>query len=74
METKFNLNQGDQDYLQAFKKSGNHSLRKFNRATILYVFRQRINDHRSQRDLLDVDRTTIWRIKKRFLDFGLERA
>jgi hypothetical protein len=25
-------------------------------------------------DLLDVDRTTVWRIKKRFLDFGLERG
>ena len=25
-------------------------------------------------DLLDVDQTTIWRIKKRFLDFGLEKG
>ena len=35
MGTKFSLNQAERDYLQAFKKSGNHSLREFNRATIL---------------------------------------
>jgi transposase len=73
MGTKFSLNQAERDYLQAFKKSGNHSLREFNRATILMFLDKGLTITEIE-DLLDVDRTTIWRIKKRFLDFGLERG
>jgi len=56
-----------------FKKSGNHSLREFNRATILMFLDKGLTIMEIE-DLLDVDGTTIWRIKKRFLDFGLERG
>jgi putative transposase len=71
METKFSLNQAERDYLQAFKKSGSHSLREFNRATILTFLDKGLTISEIE-DLLEVDRTTIWRIKKRFLAYGLE--
>jgi putative transposase len=71
METKLSLTEAEKEYLQAFKKSGNHSLREFNRATIL-VFLDKGLSISEIENLLDVDRTTIWRIKKRFLTHGLE--
>jgi len=71
METKFSLSQGERDYLRAFKKSGSHSLREFNRATILTFLDKGLTISEIE-DLLEVDRTTIWRIKKRFLTHGLE--
>jgi transposase len=71
METKFSLSQGERSYLQAFKKSGSHSLREFNRATILTFLDKGLTISEIE-NLLEVDRTTIWRIKKRFLAYGLE--
>lgn len=71
METKFSLNQAERDYLQAFKRSGSHSSREFNRATILMFLDKGLTVTEIE-DLLEVDRTTIWRIKKRFLTHGLE--
>jgi len=73
MKTKFSLSQPERDYLQAFKKSGNHSLREFNRATILLFLDKGLTLTEIE-TLLDVDRTTIWRIKKRFLAHGLEKG
>jgi len=71
METKFSLSQSERDYLQAFKKSGSHSLREFNRATILSFLDKGLTVSQIE-SLLEIDRTTIWRIKKRFLANGLE--
>jgi putative transposase len=71
METKLSLSQAERNYLQAFKKSGSHSLREFNRATILTFLDKGLTISEIE-NLLEVDRTTIWRIKKRFLAYGLE--
>jgi putative transposase len=73
MESKFSLNQAEKEYLQAFKKSRDHSLREFNRATILTFLDKGLTISEIE-NLLEVDRTTIWRIKKRFLSDGLERG
>jgi hypothetical protein len=35
MDAKLNLKKKERDYLRAFKKSGNHSLREFNHASVL---------------------------------------
>lgn len=53
METKFILTQSDRDYLQSFKKSGNRSLREFNRAAILIFLEMGLTISETE-DLLDV--------------------
>jgi len=73
METKFSLNQAEKDYLQAFKKSGSHSLMEFNRAMVLTFLDKGLTVSEIE-NLLEVDRTTIWRIKNRSLADGLERG
>lgn len=73
MSSKFKLTKKAIDYLQTFKKSGGHSLREFNRATILLFLDKGLTVSAIE-DLLEVDRTTIWRIKKRYLADGFEKA
>lgn len=73
MDTKFTLKNRERKYLQRFKKSGGLSLREFNRATILSFLDQGVPISEIEK-LLEVDRTTIWRIKKRYLAYGLEIA
>jgi len=71
MEAKFKLSAKEREYLRIFKKSGGHSLREFNRATILLFLDKGLSISEIA-DLLEVERTTIWRIKKRYLKHGLE--
>lgn len=73
MDAKLNLKRRERNYLQAFKKSGGVSLREFNRATILLFLDKGLTISEIE-DLLEVDRTTVWRIKKRYLKYGLEMA
>ncbi|CAN5237134.1 hypothetical protein BH20BAC1_BH20BAC1_06070 [soil metagenome] len=73
MNTKLKLRKRERDYLRTFKKSGGHSLREFNRATIL-IFLDKGLTISEVENLLEVDRTTIWRISKRYLEHGLEVA
>lgn len=73
MDTKLNLKKKERDYLHEFKKSGGLSLREFNRATIL-LFLHKGMPISEIGNLLEVDRTTIWRIRKRYLEYGLEIA
>ncbi len=73
MSGKFKLTGKARDYLQIFKRTGGHSLREFNRATILLFLDKGLTISEIE-NLLEVDRTTIWRIKKRYLDYGLEMA
>ena len=59
-------------YLESYK-SGNRSLREYNRANILLLL------HKGKKildieDFLNVDRITIWRTKKRYLDHGVKEA
>ena len=73
MDAKLKLNGKERDYLRSFKKAGGHSLREFNRATILLFLDKGIAISEIE-NLLEVDRTTIWRIRKRYLSHGLEVA
>jgi putative transposase len=71
MDTKLSLKKKERDYLHEFKKSGGLSLREFNRATILLFLDKGVPISEIE-NLLEIDRTTIWRIKKRYLSYGLE--
>ena len=73
MGSKLKLTKKERDYLRGFKKSGGHSLREFNRVTILMFLDKGLGISEIE-NLLEVDRTTIWRIKKRYLEYGLEVA
>lgn len=73
MDAKIHLKKKERDYLKSFKKSGELSLREFNRATVLLLLDKGVPISEIE-NLLDVDRTTIWRIKKRYFEYGLEIA
>src|SRR5215216_6534078 len=73
MYTKLKLSNRERDYLRTFKKSGGHSLREFNRASVLLFLDKGLTISEIE-NLLEVDRTTIWRIRKRYLEHGLEVA
>ena len=67
------LSNKGRNYLREFKKTRNHSLREFNRASVL-LFLDKGLPIGEIADLLEVERTTIWRIRKRYLAHGLEAA
>jgi transposase len=71
MKAKLTLSKRERNYLRTFKKSGEHSLREFNRANILLFLDKGITVSEIA-NLLEVDRTSIWRIKNRYLEQGLE--
>jgi transposase len=73
MRNNFKLSEKSREYLRTFKSTGGHSLREFNRATILLFLDKGLTISEIE-NLLEVDRTTIWRIKKRYLRYGLESA
>jgi len=73
MNAKLKLNIKERNYLRTFKQSGGLSLREFNRATILLFLDKGLTISEIE-NLLEVDRTTIWRIKKRCLKYGLAFA
>lgn len=73
MDAKIHLKKKERDYLKSFKKSGELSLREFNRVTVLLLLDKGVPISEIE-NLLDVDRTTIWRIKKRYFEYGLEIA
>lgn len=58
------------DYLHSFKKSGKRSRREYDRANILLLLHKGKKDTEIE-DFLEVDRTTIWRTRNRFLKEGL---
>jgi putative transposase len=67
------LTESDLTYLEAFKREGKKSVREFNRLNILLLL------HRNKKvseieEFLDVDRITIWRTKKKYLESGVELA
>jgi transposase len=73
MDSKLNLKKKEGEYLRRFKKSGKLSLREHNRAAILLFLDKGLTITEIE-NLLEVDRTTIWRIKKRYFKYGLEIA
>lgn len=73
MDSKLRLKEKERVYLREFKKSGGLSLREFNRASVL-LFLDKGATISEVENLLELDRTTIWRIKKKYLEHGLEIA
>ncbi len=55
------------------KRSRNLSLRKYNRINILLLLNKGKQNAEIE-DFLDVDRITIWRVKKRYIEQGIEKA
>jgi putative transposase len=70
MSSSIKLSEKERDYLRTFKGTGGHSLREFNRATVLLFLDKGLTTAKIE-NLLEVDRTTIWRIKKKYLEYGL---
>lgn len=60
-------------FLHAFKSSGKKSQREYDRANILLLLHKGKKDAEIV-DFLDVERTTIWRTRKRYLEEGLEKS
>ena len=73
MNAKLKLNAKERNYLRTFRQSGGLSLREFNRVAILLFLDKGLTISEIE-NLLEVDRTTIWRIKKRCLEYGLAVA
>jgi putative transposase len=72
MNSSIKLKHSELMYLESFKNS-NRSLREYNRANILLLLNKgkKINDIE---DFLNVDRITIWRTKKKYLEHGVQKA
>lgn len=73
MSVQIRLGKKELLYLDAQKKSGNLSLRKYNRINILLLLDKGKRNSEIE-DFLDVDRITIWRTKSRYLEQGIEKA
>jgi transposase len=61
------------EFLKAFKSSGKRSEREYDRANILLLLDKGKLDAEIV-DFLGVERTTVWRTRKRYLEEGLEKA
>lgn len=61
------------EYLRSFKRSGKKSQREYDRANILLLLHKGKKDVDIE-DFLEVERTTIWRTRKKFFEDGLETA
>jgi putative transposase len=73
MQPSIKLKKSELAYLESFKISGRLSLREYNRLNILLLLHKgkRVNEIE---DFLNVDRITVWRIKNRYLKYGVEKA
>jgi putative transposase len=73
MSVQVKLTKKELKYLEVQKKSGNLSLRKYNRINILLLL-DKGKRNKEIEDFLGVDRVTVWRTKSRYLEQGVERA
>ena len=67
------LTQKEIKFLRVYKKTEDRSLREYNRANILLLL------HKGKKesdivDFLDIERTTIWRTKQKYLEEGMKEA
>lgn len=70
---KLNLNQRDRKFLNDLTKSGKHDSREFERAYILLAL-DKGKKHEEIEDFYNVSRITVWRVKNKYLKFGVEEA
>ena len=73
MSTQIKLRKKELLYLGEQKRSGNVSLRRYNRINILLLLNKGKMNTEIE-DFLDVDRVTIWRTTKRYLEAGIEKS
>jgi len=73
MSVQIRLNKKELIFLDAQRKKGNLSLRKYNRINILLLLHKGKKNSEIE-DFLDVDRVTIWRTKTRYQEQGIEKA
>ena len=67
------LSSSEREFLRIFKSSGKRSQREYDRANILLLLDKGKLDSEIV-DFLEVERTTVWRTRKRYLEVGLESA
>ncbi len=67
------LKRQEVEFLKAFKSSGKRSQREYDRANILLLLDKGKKDAEIV-DFLEVERTTVWRTRKRYLEEGLEKS
>ena len=67
------LSPSEIEFLRAFKSSGKRSQREYDRANILLLLDKGKKDAEIV-DFLQVERTTVWRTRKRYLEEGLEKS
>ena len=70
---KVKLSPSEIEFLRAFKSSGRRSQREYDRANILLLLDKGKLDAEIV-DFLEVERTTVWRTRKRYLEEGLEKS
>src|SRR6266498_4060143 len=73
MQSLIKLTKSELSYLESYKNSGRISLRLYNRINILLLL------HKGKKvteieDFLSVDRITVWRTKKKYLEHGIKKA
>jgi putative transposase len=73
MGTLIKLTRKELAYLGSQKRKGDLSLRKYNRINILLLLGKGKKNSEIA-DFLSVDRITIWRTKRRYLEQGIESA
>ncbi|MCC6289678.1 MAG: helix-turn-helix domain-containing protein [Chitinophagaceae bacterium] len=73
MTTQIRLNKKELLYLADQKRQSSISLRRYNRINILLLLNKGKKNTEIE-DFLEVDRITIWRTKKRYLEVGIEKA
>ena len=67
------LSRSEVGFLRAFKSSDKRSQREYDRANILLLLHKGKKDAEIV-DFLEVERTTIWRTRMRYLQEGLEKS
>ncbi len=70
---KINLKKREINYLNAFVKQGNKSARAITRARILLLSQKKEKDVNIQK-LLNVGRSTVWRVKNNYLSNDIDYA
>lgn len=69
----FNLKPKDRKFLINLTKSGRHNSREFERAYILLAL-DKGKKHIEIEDFYNVSRITIWRVKNKYTELGVEEA
>ena len=74
MKTKqFKLNANDHEFLTSLTKTGRRNSKEFERAYILLALDKQ-KKHEEIQDFYNVSRITIWRVKNRYLKYGVQAA